>query len=42
MDTLAKTERDLSVLKWMAAFNIAMTLAVLWRVFAHGCEKWMI
>ena len=33
---LTKIKGDLSVLKWMAAFNLAMTLAVLWRVFAHG------
>jgi hypothetical protein len=32
---LAKIDSDLSVLKWMAAFNVAMTLAILWRVFAH-------
>ena len=33
---LAKIEGDLNVLKWMVAFNLAMTLAILWRVFAHG------
>ena len=27
---------DVKLLKWMVGFNLAMTLAVLWRVFAHG------
>jgi hypothetical protein len=36
MDTLAQIERDLDRLTWMVGFNLAMTLAVLWRVFAHG------
>jgi hypothetical protein len=33
---LAKIDNDLGVLKWMAGFNLAMTLVILWRVFAHG------
>jgi hypothetical protein len=32
---LAYVERDLAVLKWMAASNIALTVAVLFRVFAR-------
>jgi hypothetical protein len=36
IDTLAKIERGLDRLTWMVGFNFAMTLAVLWRVFAHG------
>jgi hypothetical protein len=32
---LAHVERDLAVLKWMAASNIALTVAVLFRVFAR-------
>jgi hypothetical protein len=31
---IAKVEADLVLLKWMLGFNIAMTLAILWRVFA--------
>ena len=26
---------EVDVLKWMVGFNLAMTLAILWRVFAH-------
>ena len=33
---LAGIETKLAVLVWMVGFNPAMTLAVLWRVFAHG------
>jgi hypothetical protein len=33
---LAGIETKLAVLVWMVGFNLAMTLAVLWRVFAHG------
>jgi hypothetical protein len=36
MDTLAKIKRDLDVLIWMVGFNLALTLAIFWRVFAHG------
>ena len=32
---LAKVEAGLDVVKWMLGFNLAMTLAILWRVFAH-------
>jgi hypothetical protein len=32
---LAGVEADLRVLKWMVGFNLVMTLAILWRVFAH-------
>ena len=31
---ISKVEADLTLLKWMLGFNIAMTLAILWRVFA--------
>ncbi len=31
---IAKVEADLVLLKWMLGFNIAMTLAILWQVFA--------
>jgi len=30
----AKVESDLNLLKWMVGFNIAMTTAVLWKVFS--------
>ena len=30
----ARIETDLSVLKWMIGFNLAMTTAVLWKVFS--------
>ena len=30
---ISKIEGDLGLLKWMAGFNIALTLAILWRVF---------
>jgi hypothetical protein len=33
---LAGIETKLAVLVWMVGFNLAMTLAFLWRVFAHG------
>lgn len=33
---LADVRGDLKLLKWMVGFNLAMTLALLWRVFAHG------
>jgi len=26
--------RDIAVLKWMVGFNMAMTLAILWKVFS--------
>ena len=29
-----RIEADLSLLKWMVGFNLAMTTAVLWKVFA--------
>lgn len=31
---ISKVEADLVLLKWMLGFNIAMTLAILWRVFS--------
>ena len=31
---IGKVESDLVLLKWMMGFNIAMTLAILWRVFS--------
>jgi len=30
----ARVENDLNLLKWMVGFNIAMTTAVLWKVFS--------
>ena len=27
-------ERDMAVLKWMIGFNLAMTVAILWKVFS--------
>jgi hypothetical protein len=30
----ARIEGDLGVLKWMLGFNLAMTVAVLWKVFS--------
>ena len=33
---LASLKGEIDILKWMAGFNLAMTLAILWRVFAHG------
>jgi hypothetical protein len=30
----ARIESDLAVIKWMIGFNLAMTTAVLWKVFA--------
>jgi len=29
-----KIEIDLSVLKWMVAFNLAFTMSILWKVFS--------
>ena len=29
----ARIESDLAVVKWMIGFNLAMTVAVLWKVF---------
>ena len=29
-----RIEGDLAVVKWMIGFNLAMTVAVLWKVFA--------
>jgi hypothetical protein len=31
---ISKIEIDINLLKWMAGFNIAMTVAILFRVFA--------
>jgi len=31
---VANQGRDLAVLKWMVGFNMAMTLAILWKVFS--------
>ena len=30
----ARIESDLAVIKWMIGFNMAMTTAVLWKVFS--------
>ena len=30
----ARIESDLAVVKWMIGFNLAMTVAVLWKVFS--------
>ena len=30
-----KLESDMAVVKWMLGFNLAMTIAVLFRVFSH-------
>ena len=30
----AKIDQDLAVVKWMAGFNLALTTAVLWKVFS--------
>ncbi len=30
----ARMESDLTVLKWMVGFNLAITAAVLWKVFS--------
>ena len=30
----ARLESDLTLLKWMVGFNLALTVAILWRVFA--------
>jgi hypothetical protein len=27
---------ELGLHRWMLGFNIAMTIAILWRVFSHG------
>jgi hypothetical protein len=29
-----RIESDLSIVKWMIGFNLAMTTAILWRIFA--------
>jgi hypothetical protein len=31
---IAALKVDLAVLKWMVGFNLAVTLAVLWKVFS--------
>lgn len=36
---LAKIEGDLGLLKWMVAFNILMTVAILWRALADIHER---
>ena len=30
----ARIEGDLAVVKWMIGFNLAITIAVLWKVFS--------
>ena len=30
----ARIESDLAVVKWMIGFNLAMTVAVLWKVYS--------
>lgn len=31
----AKVEGDLTLIRWIIGFNLAFTLTILWRVFAH-------
>ena len=31
---ISKIESDINLLKWMAGFNLAMTVAILFRVFS--------
>ena len=31
---LARIEGDLGVTKWMIGFNLAMTVAILWKIFS--------
>ena len=31
---ISKIESDINLLKWMVGFNIAMTVAILFRVFS--------
>lgn len=33
---LVALDGKVNLLTWMVGFNLAMTLAVLWRVFAHA------
>jgi hypothetical protein len=33
---LVGLDGKVNLLTWMVTFNLAMTLAILWRVFAHG------
>ena len=33
-DRFAKVDHDLAVIKWMTGFNLALTTAVLWKVFS--------
>jgi hypothetical protein len=33
---IARNDADLTLLKWMVGTNIALTVAILWRVFAGG------
>jgi hypothetical protein len=33
---LVHVESDLTLLKWMVGFNLAMTIAILLRLFLHG------
>jgi hypothetical protein len=33
---LARVESDLTLLKWMAGFNLAISMAILLRLFLHG------
>jgi hypothetical protein len=35
---LAGIETKLAVLVWMVGTNVAMTLAIFWRVFTHGAS----
>jgi hypothetical protein len=32
---IERIERELSVLKWMAGFNLALTVTILWKLFGH-------
>lgn len=34
LDRLSKIEADVVLLKWMVGINIAMNLAILWKVFS--------
>jgi hypothetical protein len=32
---IASLKGEIDIVKWMLGFDLAMTVAVLWRVFAH-------
>ncbi len=33
MTTISEVKSNLALLKWMVGFNLAFTLAVLWKIF---------